>query len=154
FGVQLALAFYIINLQEFKIQTSLTVARDRVLGILLGLVMMWLVFDQLGGAPAIVDMKRAFTSALRSLAELARGPVSTDQRVAIERCYSLRETINNSLDKVRILGDAVLFEFGPSRRQDLASRSRIVESNTQLRLLFLMQITWLKYRLQLPGFEL
>jgi multidrug resistance protein MdtO len=47
FGVQLAVAFYLINLQEFKIQTSLTVARDRVAGILLGLSMMWLVFDQL-----------------------------------------------------------------------------------------------------------
>src|SRR5258705_9383418 len=45
FGVQLALAFFIINLQEFKMQTSLTVARDRVIGILLGLFMMWLVFD-------------------------------------------------------------------------------------------------------------
>ena len=52
FGVQVAVAFYLINLQEFKIQTSLAVARDRVLGIVLGLLMMWLVFDQLWGAPA------------------------------------------------------------------------------------------------------
>jgi multidrug resistance protein MdtO len=49
FGLQMALAFYLINLQEFKIQTSLEVARDRVLGIMLGLFMMWLVFDQLWG---------------------------------------------------------------------------------------------------------
>jgi len=39
FGVQIAVAFCLINLQEFKIQTSLAVARDRVAGILLGLLM-------------------------------------------------------------------------------------------------------------------
>ncbi len=53
FGVQFALAFFIINLPEFRMQTSLTVARDRVIGILLGLFMMWLVFDQLWSAPAV-----------------------------------------------------------------------------------------------------
>jgi multidrug resistance protein MdtO len=41
-----------IHLQEFTIQTSLSIARDRVVGILLGLIMMWLVFDQLWGARA------------------------------------------------------------------------------------------------------
>lgn len=34
FGIQVAVAFYLINLREFKIQTSLEVARDRVVGIL------------------------------------------------------------------------------------------------------------------------
>jgi multidrug resistance protein MdtO len=47
FGVQLIIAFYLINLQEFKQQISLGVARDRVVGILLGLFAMWLVFDPL-----------------------------------------------------------------------------------------------------------
>jgi len=32
-----ALAFYLINLQDFAAQTSLSIARDRVVGILLGL---------------------------------------------------------------------------------------------------------------------
>ena len=154
FGVQLALAFYVINLQEFRVQTSLAVARDRVVGILLGLFMMWLVFDQLWGAPAVVGMKRAFISSLRFLAQFAREPLSKDRRVAIERSYSLRETINTNLDKVRTLADAVLFEFGPSRRHNLALRSQIQRWQTQLRLLFVTQIAWRKFRLQLPDFEL
>jgi len=49
-GIQMALAFYLINLEEFAIRTSLAAARDRVVGILLGLIMMWLVFDQLWGS--------------------------------------------------------------------------------------------------------
>jgi multidrug resistance protein MdtO len=154
FGLQVALAFYLINLQEFAMQTSLSVARDRVVGVLLGLSMMWLVFDQLWGAPAGVEMRRAFISTLRLLAQLAREPVSRDIRVAIERGYALRETINAQFDKVKSLADGVLFEFGRSRQQDLALRDHIRRWQPQLRTLFLMRIASLKYRLQLPGFEL
>lgn len=154
FGVQMAIAFYLINLQEFKIQVSLEVARDRVVGILLGISMMWLVFDHLWGVPAVAEMKRRFISNLRLLAQLAREPLSGDLRAAIERSYSLRETINANLDKVRFLADGVLFELGPSRQQALALRSRILHWQTQLRMIFVTLIAWLKYRLQLPGFEL
>ena len=88
FGVQVALAFYLINLNEFKIQTSLAVARDRVVGILLGLFIMWLVFDQLWGAPAAVEMKRTFISNLRLIAQLSQGAVSWNREHLAERCSS------------------------------------------------------------------
>jgi multidrug resistance protein MdtO len=154
FGVQVAIAFYLINLQEFRFQTSLEVTRDRILGIMLGLFMMWLFFDQLGGATAVVQMKRAFIANLRSLAQFAREPLSTDQRAAIERTYSLRETINKNFDQVRASADGVLFEFGPSRQQDLALRDQIRRWQPQLRTIFVTRIALLKYRLKLPGFEL
>src|SRR5499433_2352413 len=154
FGYQLMLAFFFINLGDFKVQTSLTLARDRVIGILLGLFMMWLIFDQLWGAPAVVAMQNAFTSSLRQLAQLAGGSLSKDLTARIERTYSLRETINANLDKVRALADAVLFEFGPRRQENLLLRERILAWQTKLRAIFVMETTWLKYRVQLPGFEL
>jgi multidrug resistance protein MdtO len=154
FGVQLALAFFIINLQEFKMQTSLTVARDRVIGILLGLFMMWLVFDQLWSAPAVEEMKKSFITSLRLLGQLITVPLSKDIRVVIEQTSSLREKINTTLNKVRLFADAVLFEFGPSRHRDLALRRQLVRRQSEVRMLFLMETTWLKYRHQLPGFEL
>jgi len=154
FGLQAALAFYLINLQEFAIQTSLSVARDRVVGVLLGLLMMWLVFDQLWGAPAAVEMKRAFISALRLLAQLAREPLSKDLKIATESGYSLRDRISKTFDVMRALADAVLFEFGSSRQQDLAWRTRILRWQVQLRAIFMVRIALWKYRAQLPGFEL
>src|SRR5260370_20669451 len=114
FGLQVALAFYLINLQEFAVQTSLSIARDRIVGILLGLFIMWLVFDQLWGAPAAVEMKRTFISNLRLMGQFAREPGSTDVRKALARSVALREAINTNMDKVRGLADGVLFEFGPS----------------------------------------
>jgi multidrug resistance protein MdtO len=154
FGVQFAVAFCLINLQEFKIQTSLAVARDRVVGILLGLLMMWLAYDRLWSSPAGVEMKRSFVSALRLLAQFAREPVSDDIAVATERNYALRETINAQFDKVRSLADGVLFEFGSSRQKDLRLRDHIRQWQPQLRTLFVMRIASSKYRLQLRGFEL
>src|SRR5258708_1688180 len=47
FGVQIAVAFYLIHLNSFAIEPSLSIARDRVVGILLALIMMWLRFYQL-----------------------------------------------------------------------------------------------------------
>src|SRR6266700_4491741 len=145
FGIQLALAFYLINLQEFKIETSLTVARDRVVGILLGLCIMWLVFDQLWSAPTVVEMRKTFISLFRLLAQLAREPVSSNQSVAIERSYSLRETINNRFNQVRALADALWFEFGPSRQQDLTWRRQLLGWQSQLRMLFISCVTLLRY---------
>ncbi len=154
FGVQIAVAFYLIHLNSFAIEPSLSIARDRVVGILLGLIMIWLVFDQLWGASAVSDMKRAFLSAVRLLAEFAREPISRDYNVAAERSYSLREAINNNFDGVRASADGVLFEFGPSRQQDLAWRSRFRQWQPQLRLLFITETALWKYRARLPGFEL
>jgi multidrug resistance protein MdtO len=153
-GIQIAYGFYVVHLQEFKFQTSLASARDRIVGVLLGLVMMWLTFDLLWSAPAGVAMKKALISVIRLLAQLAREPGSEDTAAAIERIYVLRERINDQFDNGRSLADGVLFEFGPSRQQDLALRQRVREWQPQLRTLFLMRVASLKYRLQLPGFEL
>ena len=154
FGVQIIVAFYLINLQEFKEQISLDIARDRVVGILLGLLVMWVVFDKLWPTLAAVEMKKAFISNLRALAEFERQPLAGERKDAIERSYSLRETINSNFDKVTSLADGLLFEFGPSRQKDLALRRQIREWQLQLRMLFLTRITLYKYRLLLPGFEL
>jgi len=155
FGLQLGAVFYVINInQKFARETSLAVARDRVAGVFLGLLMMWLIFDQLWGAPASVEMRRAFISTLRLLAQLAREPVSADIQPAIQRTSALRDTINTKFDNVRSLADGVLLEFGPSRRQNLALRDHIRRWQPQLRALFIMRGASLKYRLQLPGFVL
>jgi len=153
FGVQVALAFYLINLQEFRFQTSLAVARDRIAGILLGLLAMWLVFDQLWGASAAVEMERTFVSTLRLLARMMRAPVSPNPGVAIEETYSIRETINTNFDRLRQQADGVMLEFGPTRVHNIAMRSQLLNWQIQLRVMFVVRITLLKYRLRLPGFE-
>jgi multidrug resistance protein MdtO len=154
FGLQAALAFYVVHLQEFAMQTSLAVARDRVLGVLLGLLMMWLVFDRLWGSPAAAAMKREVVGFVRLLAQLMREPSLPEPRAALDRIRALRETIGAGFDAARALGDGVLFEFGPDREADLAWRRRFVALQPQFRLVFLTRVALVKYRLGLPGFHL
>jgi len=154
FGFQIAVVFCLINLQEFARQTSLAAARDRIVGVGLGLCMMWLVFDRLWSAPIAVEMKKTFISSLRLLAQLIREPVSKDPKVAVGQTYSLREMINSSFDQVRALADGLLLELGPTRLQDLALRGRIVRWQPRLRMLFITRVTLWRYRVRLPGFEL
>jgi multidrug resistance protein MdtO len=153
FGVQIAVAFYLINLQEYKFQTSLAVARDRVAGILLGLVAMWVIFDQLWGASALVAMQRSFVSTLRLLAKLMT-PVSTASGATIEEAYRLREAISTDFEELRQQADGLMLEFGGSREHNLAARSHLLRWQLQLRIIFVTRIALLRYLLRLPGLEI
>src|SRR5262249_20815583 len=62
--------------------------------------------------------------------------------------------INKGFDTVRALADAMVFEFGRFREPDLALRSRLLEWQPQVRIVFLTRVALLKYRLSLAGFEL
>ena len=89
FGLQIAFAYYFINVSDFTVQTSLSVARDRVAGAFLGSFAMWLAFDQIWGAPAGVEMRRTFISTLRLLAQFSKQPASGDIPAVIQRSYPL-----------------------------------------------------------------
>jgi multidrug resistance protein MdtO len=147
FGVQLALAFYLINLQEFTIQTSLTVARDRVIGILLGLFMMWLVFDGIGGTTAADAMMRAFCRNLHALAEMFQQIDSSDLSGATQRIRVLREEIRSDFDEVNAQADGVPFEFGLRRERGMAWRSLIRKWQPRLRTVYFLEAACLQHRL-------
>jgi multidrug resistance protein MdtO len=149
-GVQLALAFYVINLQEFTIQTSLAVARDRVVGVMLGLVCMWLLFDRLWVRNALDEMQRVFARNLEMFADLTEQLLIEDQIEAIKRIRTLRDQLNGGFDAVRAQSDAVLFEFGASRQRKMKIRDDIRRWQPALRTLLLVQITSAQYLAQKP----
>jgi multidrug resistance protein MdtO len=148
-GVQAALAFYLINLQEFTIQSSLAVARDRLAGVTLGVLCMWLVFDHLWVRDALQEMQAAFSrnlSMLAELIELARAETREEDRTAsAKRALQLRDQINDGFNKMRAQADAVLFEFGPSRRRKLKIRDNFRRWQPTINTLLQVQVTGLQY---------
>jgi multidrug resistance protein MdtO len=146
-GVQLALAFYLINLQEFAPQISLSIARDRVVGVLLGLLCMWLVFDRLWVRDALEEMQDAFSRNLRMLAELFRQLRKDDRKEAAKRVLQLRDQINAGFNAVKAQSDAILFEFGPTRERKLKIRDDFRIWQPTLGILLQVQVTFLQYRL-------
>jgi len=153
-GVQLALAYYLINLQEFTIQTSLAIARDRIFGVFLGLLCMWLIFDRLWVKDALEEMQTVFARNLDMFAELAVQMLKEDRNEAAKRVRRLRDQINSGFQAVTAQADAVLFEFGPSRQRKLQVREDFRRWQPSLRTLLLMQLTATQYRLQTPLSEL
>jgi multidrug resistance protein MdtO len=149
-GVQLALAFYLINLQEFTIQTSLAIARDRVFGVLLGLMSMWLIYDRLWVKNALDEMQTVFARNLEMFAELAEQLLEKDQMKAIRRIRQLRDQLNAGFAAVTAQADAVLFEFGPSRQQKLQIREDIRRWQPAIRTLLQVQVASAQYLFNKP----
>jgi multidrug resistance protein MdtO len=71
-GFQLALAFYLTVLQGYSETTKLYVGRDRVIGILLGNILMSVVFTSLWPVRAEPALRQALSRAVGSLAGLLR----------------------------------------------------------------------------------
>jgi multidrug resistance protein MdtO len=144
-GVQLALAFYLINLQEFTIQTSLSIARDRVFGVLLGLLSMGLFFDLLWVRNAVSEMQAVFAHNLELFAELAEQLLEKDNIKAIQRIRQLRDEINNGFQAVSAQSDAVLLDFSSSREQKLQIRTDIRRWQPAIRTLLQVQVASAQY---------
>jgi multidrug resistance protein MdtO len=153
FGNQLALAFYLIQLRGPSPQTNLAIARDNIMGILLGLVMMWLVFEPLGSKPAVQVMRELFGENLHLMAQLAR-PWPEGKPADLQKIRTLRDKISQNFLAVNSQADAVLFEIGRSRDHSLTVRDRLLGWQPQLRSLFLLEIALLQYRLQVSPQDL
>jgi len=77
-GMQIALAFFMGLLQTYSPANDLTVLRDRVVGILLGNIVMTLVFSSLWPESAITRLRGALADALRAIAALLRLPQNAE----------------------------------------------------------------------------
>ena len=149
-GVQLALAFYLINLQEFTIQTSLSIARDRVFGVLLGLVSMGLFFDLLWVRNPLGEMQAVFGRNLELFAELAEQLLEEDRIQAIQRIRQLRDRISEGFQAVNAQSDAVLLDFSSSRQQKLQIRNDIRRWQPAIRTSLQVQVTSAQYLAKNP----
>jgi multidrug resistance protein MdtO len=149
-GVQLALAFYVINLQEFTIQTSLAVARDRVFGVLLAIVSMGIFFDLLWTRNALNEMQVLFARNLKMFAELTEQLLEKDHIAATRRILQLRDQINEGFQAVNAQSDAVLLDFSRSRQENLKIRKNIRRLQPAIQTLLQVQVTAVEYIAQNP----
>src|SRR5215475_10973994 len=146
-GLQIALAFYLIHLNDFTIQTSLTIGRDRTVGVLLGISMMWLAFERLQPTTATDEMVKTFNRNLGLLAELAVFGIRMGDATGVTAVRQLRDKITGNFSTVSSQADAVPFELGELRTRHLAARERIRRWQAMLRTAYLLQLALLQYRI-------
>jgi multidrug resistance protein MdtO len=146
-GLQIALAFYLINLSEFSIQLSLSVARDRAVGVLLGVSMMWIVFESFYRRPAATEMVRIFVRSLRLMATLISESTIGADAQTIMLIRTQRDQVYRCFGEVNAQADAVPFETGPDRPGHMAARDRIRRWQASVRTIYLMEVPLLQFRL-------
>ena len=122
-GFQIVLSYNLVNLNEFTINTSLVPSRDAVLGIVLGIVAMWLVFDHLWAETSGSSVRSLLLGTLRSLADFKAVAAETPQE-ANQRLAATSSRINRDFDNLRDLADLYAFESFPKKRHEsLVNRS-------------------------------
>jgi multidrug resistance protein MdtO len=146
FGLQMANAFYLITVQEFTIQTSLATARDRVVGVMLGLIMMWITFHSLSKDSAAEHMVASFAANLRAIAALVLLPGPEAPETNMKRIRALRAEIGNNFQTVMAQSDAVPFEFGLKRAEGMANRALIKSWQPRLQTVYLEELALLQHR--------
>jgi multidrug resistance protein MdtO len=148
FGVQMALAFYFVNLQDSHIQTDLTIARDKVIGVLLGILAMGFIFDRFGAKSDAEQLQKLLVRNIRMLAQLGVCPVVSDRAIAVSQIDRLRSQINENFTRLESQTDAarIEFEFRHRREKDVAECERIQRAQPALRSIFLLELTLLSYR--------
>ena len=157
FGVQMALGFYFVNLQDFQIQTDLTIARDKVVGALLGILAMGFIFDRFGTKSEAELIPKLLVRNIRMLAQLGVCPVSRDKAVGFSQLSRLRIQINDNFAALTSQIDTAQFEFEfrHRRAEEVAECERIQKAQPALRSIYLLELSLLSHRQrQEIGFDL
>lgn len=129
-GLQIAFSFYLVAFEGFSAPTELAPARDRLVGILIALVVMWIVFDQLWPVRTVTAMRGALAGILRGEARFLRLFESeAPHRVRLQQVDGLRDQISKAIAGLRGMNDAILYEFGAHREKDMRTSETLLAAS-------------------------
>lgn len=148
FGIQMGIAFVLCALNDLGPTTDLLPARDRVLGVLLGIIVSGVVFLVTGTAFAGTLMRRSLANALRSLAGLARvGLHGRATKKIIRPARGWRWKVYQDLATTLRLHDESKFEWGVGLADARAERERVRQIMGGTQSVFLALLALVHHRL-------
>jgi multidrug resistance protein MdtO len=143
--LQIAYAFFIVAFEGFAAPTELAPARDRLIGIVLALVVMWFVFDQIWPVRTVTAMRRSLAGILRSGAKLFRLPETVKQHAVLSKeIHALRDQVGKTVAAIRTMNGAVDYEFGVDRELHIHSSGTILSAALTAAALFWSQVVFLQ----------
>ena len=148
-GIQMGLAFALCVLNDLGPGTDLVPARDRVIGVLLGIGVSLLVFNLSGGtALAGTAMRRSLADALRSLAGLARVGLRGDPAASdLKPARGWRWKVYRDLATTLRLHDESKFEWGAGLADAVAERAYVSRLVADAQSFFLALLAVVHHRL-------
>jgi len=128
-GLQIVFAFNLLAFERLRAPDQMTPARDRLLGIALGFLVMFFIFHQVRPERTVDTMRRLLARLLRAQADLIR-LVDMDVNVAGKKIGQVRQQIASTVATLQNFAHAVQFEFPPDRAADLRMSNEIVHAVT------------------------
>ena len=129
-GLQIAFSFYLIAFERLRAPDQMTPARDRLLGIALGFIVMFFIFHQVRPERTVDTMRRLLARLLRAEAKLVR---LLDMAPSAERdaqIDGIRGQIATMVVNLRSFADVVKFEYDPDRAVDVRLSDEILSAAT------------------------
>ena len=105
-GMQMAFAFFLGVLHDYGPTMELTTARDRIVGILLGNVLMTIVFSTMWPVSALDQARRLVAQAIGALGELVRNatrPLVDARLTAVQRVVQARHLVSIAAFETHLL---------------------------------------------------
>jgi multidrug resistance protein MdtO len=105
-GLQMAFAFFLGVLSDYGPTTELTTARDRIVGILLGNVLITIVFSVMWPVSALDRARQVLAQALGSLGELVRHatqPLADIRLTAVQKVAEARRLVSIAAFETHLL---------------------------------------------------
>ncbi len=127
-GRQLSYCFFLATLNTTSTPTSLTEARDRVVAVMLGVFVMWAVYDQIKPVWTSLKMREAVVEALASLQKI--GPLRAASCSATDKLKELaaiRSSFGKALQLLQMNSELRAFEvtmtqIGHERRKPVITQ--------------------------------
>ncbi len=151
-GLQAGMAFAMCVTDPSGPTTNLTIGRDRVLAILIGVLVMMIVDVALSPARARVAMRPALARALRSIAELARyAPTTQEYRARLGTAVGLRAAVYGDLAATLRLSEESALEPDAETAEAREDRQQMARLVGHAQAVFLAVLSLIRHRLS-PGF--
>jgi multidrug resistance protein MdtO len=125
-GMQIAYSFYLISFGGFAAPVSMAPARDRIVGIALALLVVWIAFLEIASVRTTDEMSKSLDRALLALSDYIRFVGAMPQHNEGE-CRRLCRIITRQLVEIRALDEMVSYEIGTRRRSDLRLAEQLMQ---------------------------
>ena len=138
-GLQIAFSFNLLAFERLRAPDQMTPARDRLLGITLGFLVMFFIFHQVRPERTVDTMRRLLARVLRAHAELLR---LFDMERNAANIARIRQQTEPMVANLQLFAHAVKYEFPPDRAPDMRLSNEILNAAASARHLLLAVGTW------------
>jgi multidrug resistance protein MdtO len=127
-GTQIGFAFFLTTLQGFSATTQIATARDRIIGVTLGIVVMWFIFDQLWPIRTSDELSQILRRIRDAAVQLRRIDRQQHPETFGQALTRLRVAVSLDLASMQLLESGAYFDFGRGYKRELVQSRRLVRN--------------------------